>query len=209
MQYTITEQTIEVYGRTFHRMTAEWGNAGWIEAGASLPEDTNARVYDDTLIFAKAAKNTRGGWFHGGEFHDGAFHGGWFYDGWFYDGTFRGGAFRGGKFRGGEFYDGWFYGGEFHGGAFHGGAFRGGTFHGGAFHASPCCAQRHDGWMFVAKYVGEELRIWAGCHNFSWEEAVAHWNDDHRHGAESQRIIHFLKAQAEAERERDAQREQA
>ena len=169
MQYTITEQTIEVYGRTFHRMTAEWGNAGWIEAGASLPEDTNARVYDDTLIFAKAAKNTRGGWFYGGEFHDGAFHGG-----------------------------------EFHGGEFHGGAFRG-----GAFHASPCCAQRHDGWMFVAKYVGEELRIWAGCHNFSWEEAVEHWNDDHCHGAESQRIIHFLKAQAEAERERDAQRKQA
>ena len=116
-------------------------------------------------------------------------------------------CFKWGEFRGGVFYGGEFRGGVFYGGAFHGGAFHGGVFHGGAFYTSPCCAQRSDGYMFVAKYVDDDLRIWAGCRNFSWDEAVAHWNDDHERGAESQRIIHFLKAQAEAERERDAKRE--
>lgn len=104
----------------------------------------------------------------------------------------HGGVYRGGVYRDGEFRDG---------------VYRGGVFWGGKYWSSPCCAQRHDGYMFVAKYVDDELRIWAGCRNFSWDEAVAHWNDDHRHGAESQRIIHFLKAQADAERERDAGRE--
>ena len=56
----------------------------------------------------------------------------------------------------------------------------------------------------TAKVVDGELRVWAGCRNFSWVEAVAHWNDKHKYGAESQRIIHFLKAQAEAEASRDA-----
>ena len=100
-----------------------------------------------------------------------------------YGGAFRGGEFRGGEFRGGLFRDGLFQGGEFRG---------------GEFNSSPSCAQRSDGHMFVAKTVDGELRIWAGCRNFSWAKAVAHWNDDHRHGAESQRIIHFLKAQEEA-----------
>ena len=98
------------------------------------------------------------------------------------------------------------YGGEFWGGVFRDGWFRGGVFRGGVFWSSPCCALRSDGYMFVAKYVGPDLRIWAGCRNFSWGQAVAHWNDAHRHGAESQRIIHFLKAQAQAEAERDAKR---
>ena len=93
-----------------------------------------------------------------------------------------------------------------YGGEFRGGVFRGGVFWGGVFYSSPCCAQRSDGYMFVAKYVDGELRIWAGCRNFSWDQAVEHWNDDHYMGAESQRIIHFLKAQAEAERDRDAKR---
>ena len=98
------------------------------------------------------------------------------------------------------------YGGVFLDGVFWGGKFRGGVFWGGVFYSSPCCAQRSDGYMFVAKYVDGELRIWAGCRNFSWDQSVAHWNDDHYMGAESQRIIQFLKAQAEAERDRDAKR---
>lgn len=113
-------------------------------------------------------------------------HGGWFYGGWFYGGLFRGGVFHNGEFHGGRFY--------------------GGVFRDGIFYASPCCAQRSDGYMFVAKYVSGDLRIWAGCRNFSWDEARAHWNDEHKHGAETQRIIHFLKEQAEAERIRDASR---
>ena len=89
----------------------------------------------------------------------------------------------------------------------HGGTIWGGTINGGVFYQSPSMAQRSDGHCFIAKYVDGELRIWAGCRNFSWDEAVAHWHDNHERGAESQRIIHFLKAQAEAERDRDAARE--
>ena len=104
-----------------------------------------------------------------------------------------GGTFMGGTFRGGDFCGGRFWGGEFNGGTFMGGYFRGGT-----FNLSPACAQRSDGYMFVAHFVEGELRIWAGCRNFSWNEAIDHWSDDHDHGAETQRIIHFLKAQAQA-----------
>jgi hypothetical protein len=95
---------------------------------------------------------------------------------------------HGGTFRGGTFHGGWFRGGTFHGG----------DFRGGEFNKSPSTAQRSDGYVFVAKTVKEELRIWAGCRNFSWDEAVDHWNNDHPHGKESQRIIYFLKAQEEA-----------
>lgn len=52
-----------------------------------------------------------------------------------------------------------------------------------------------------------DLRIWAGCRNFSWGEAVGHWNDNHKHGRETQRIIKFLREQAEEERKRDRKRE--
>jgi len=97
-----------------------------------------------------------------------------------------------------EMWGGTFKGGEFMGGEFEGGKFMGGTFMGGTFNLSPACAQRSDGYMFVAHFVEGELRIWAGCRNFSWNEAIDHWSDDHDHGAETQRIIHFLKAQAQA-----------
>lgn len=102
----------------------------------------------------------------------------------------HGGTFRGGTFRGGVFW----------GGTFRGGVFRGGVFWGGVFTKSPSCAQRSDGYMFVAKRVGDDLRIWAGCRNFSWDEAVTHWgNPDHHMHEESMRIINFLKAQEEAQ----------
>jgi len=96
------------------------------------------------------------------------------------------------------------YGGTIRGGTIRGGTIWGGTIWGGTFYGTPCQATRHDGYVFTAKVVEGELRIWAGCRDFSWAEAVTHWNDNHRHGAESQRIIHFLKAQAEAEAIRDA-----
>ncbi len=214
--YIITDETKQEYGRTFHRMTRNGAPAGWIEAGGKLPTKTTAEIYGDTLIFAKAAANMLGGVFWDGVFHGGLFHDGVFWGGVFHGGVFWGGVFRGGVFHGGLFHDGVFRGGVFHGGVFWGGVFRGGVFRGGVFwggvfrngvfYSSPCCAQRSDGYMFVAKYVDGELRVWAGCRNFSWDQAVAHWNDSHRHGAESQRIIHFLRAQAEAERDRDAKR---
>ena len=95
--------------------------------------------------------------------------------------------------------------GVLYGGAeVYGGIIRGGDIKGGTFYGTPCQATRHDGYVFTAKVVEGELRIWAGCRDFSWAGAVTHWNDNHRHGAESQRIIHFLKAQAEAEAIRDA-----
>lgn len=191
--HTLTEEKIERYGRTFYRIRHAGGReGGWAEALDIIPADSTARFYRDALCFK------------GGEFRGGVFRGGVFWGG-----TFRGGEFWGGEFRDGEFRDGFFKGGLFLGGTFRGGEFLDGVFWGGVFYQSPCCAQRSDGYMFVAKYVDDDLRIWAGCRNFSWDEAVAHWNDDHRHGAESQRIIHFLKAQAEAERERDSKRKKA
>jgi len=157
------------YGRQFARTK----DGGWLEVGATLPKSSTAKISGDAIVFKRAARDMWGGTFMGG--------------------TFRGGDFCGGRFWGGEFNGGTFMGGEFNGGTFMGGYFRGGT-----FNLSPACAQRSDGYMFVAHFVEGELRIWAGCRNFSWNEAIDHWSDDHDHGAETQRIIHFLKAQAQA-----------
>ena len=177
---------LEKNGRTFDRVGPD---GGWLERGASLPKGSTATITGDAVVFKEAAANMHGGTFHagtfiGGGFHAGKFIAGVFLGGWFYGGTFYGGTFHAGTFHAGKFLGGWFYGGKFHG---------------GKFHKSPSCAMRADGHMFVAKIVDGELRIWAGCRNFSWGEAVAHWNDDHPYGAESQRIIHFLKEQEEAQ----------
>lgn len=51
-----------------------------------------------------------------------------------------------------------------------------------------------------------ELRVWAGCRDFSWDEAVEHWGKSHRLHEESTRIIEFLRTQVEA---RDPAQEQA
>jgi hypothetical protein len=199
--HTLTNEKIKRHGRTLYRIRhADGREGGWAETLDSIPPDSTAAFYGDALCF-------KGGEFRGGEFRGGVFDGGVFDGGVFYGGVFYGGTFHDGEFWGGLFYGGEFRGGKFWGGLFYGGAFHGGVFRGGVFYTSPCCAQRSDGYMFVAKYVDDDLRIWAGCRNFSWDRAVAHWNDDHPYGAESQRIIHFLKAQAEAERERDAKRE--
>ena len=193
--------TMEKYGRIFNR--AESG--GWLEVGAKLPRGSTAKISRDAVISARAAKNMHGGTFEGGTFLGGTFLGGTFRGGTFWGGTFEGGMFRGGTFwggtfRGGMFRGGMFEGGTFRGGMFEGGTFRGGMFGGGMFMLSPSTAQRSDGYVFVVHFVDDNLRIWAGCRNFSWDDAVSHWDDDHKHGAESQRIIHFLKAQAEAAR---------
>ena len=172
------------YGRQFARTK----DGGWLEVGATLPKSSTAKISGDAIVFKRAARDMWGGTFMGGTFRGGDFCGGDFWGG-----TFIGGDFFGGEFMGGDFCGGRFWGGEFNGGTFMGGYFRGGT-----FNLSPACAQRSDGYMFVAHFVEGELRIWAGCRNFSWNEAIDHWSDDHDHGAETQRIIHFLKAQAQA-----------
>ena len=107
-----------------------------------------------------------------------------------------------------EIYGGTIRGGTIEGGTIEGGTIYGGTIEGGIFYTSPCQATRRDGYVFTAKIINGDLRIWAGCRNFSWDDAVDHWNDHHIHGAETQRIIDFLRAQAEAEAERDAKRKQ-
>ena len=177
------------YGRQFARTK----DGGWLEVGATLPKSSTAKISGDAIVFKRAARDMWGGTFMGGTFRGGTFRGGDFCGGDFWGGTFIGGDFFGGEFMGGDFCGGRFWGGEFNGGTFMGGYFRGGT-----FNLSPACAQRSDGYMFVAHFVEGELRIWAGCRNFSWNEAIDHWSDDHDHGAETQRIIHFLKAQAQA-----------
>ena len=211
--HTLTDETLERYGRTFYRIRhADGREGGWAETLDSIPADSTARFYRDALCFKGGTfqgGEFMGGTFKGGTFEGGTFWGGMFQGGTFWGGTFQGGLFKGGTFKGGTFEGGTFWVGTFLGGVFQGGVFQGGVFRGGVFYQSPCCAQRSDGYTFVAKYVDDDLRIWAGCRNFSWDEAVAHWNDEHPHGAESQRIIHFLKAQAEAERERDSKREKA
>ena len=187
------------YGRQFARTK----DGGWLEVGATLPKSSTAKISGDAIVFKRAARDMWGGTFMGGTFRGGTFRGGDFCGGDFWGGTFIGGDFFGGEFMGGDFCGGRFWGGEFNGGTFMGGEFNGGTFmggyfRGGTFNLSPACAQRSDGYMFVAHFVEGELRIWAGCRNFSWNEAIDHWSDDHDHGAETQRIIHFLKAQAQA-----------
>lgn len=203
--HTLTGESITRHGRTFYRIRhANGREGGWAETLDSIPAESTAQFYGDALCFKGG--EFWGGKFWGGKFLGGEFRGGRFEGGEFWGGEFWGGRFRGGEFLGGKFLGGTFRGGEFRGGVFYDGEFWGGVFWGGVFYQSPCCAQRSDGYMFVAKYVDDDLRIWAGCRNLSWDEAVAHWNNEHRHGAESQRIIHFLKAQAETERERDKKR---
>jgi hypothetical protein len=182
------------YGLRFARTK----DGGWLEVGATLPKTSTAKISGEAIVFKSAAHEMWGGYFWGGTFMGGTFNGGTFMGGYFWGGTFNGGTFMGGYFRGGEFNGGTFMGGYFRGGEFNGGTFWGGEFWGGTFNLSPACAQRSDGYMFVAHFVEGELRIWAGCRNFSWNEAIDHWSDDHDHGAETQRIIHFLKAQAQA-----------
>ncbi len=95
--------------------------------------------------------------------------------------------------------DACFFGGEIWGGEIWGGVILGGVIKGGKHTQSPAMAQRSDGWCFIAHPVESELRIWAGCRDFSWDEAVAHWdNPQHSKRAESMRIINFLREQVEA-----------
>ena len=213
IRYKLTDETKIVRGVTVHRILWLSDNrlGGWIANPECLPQDGTAVLYDDATILNGNFRDGTflggefwGGEFWGGEFRGGEFFGGNFRDGEFWGGEFRGGEFFGGNFRDGEFWGGEFWGGEFWGGTFlggefWGGTFLGGTFLGGEFWSSPSCAQRSDGYMFVAKMVDGELRIWAGCRNFSWDEAVAHWGcQNHHHHAESMRIIEFLRAQEEA-----------
>lgn len=172
-RYKLLDETREYDGQTLRRIywIKEDRKGGWIGENAKLPQDTDAEIYGDALIIG----------------------------GIFLDGTFEGGIFRGGIFGGGTFQGGTFEGGTFLDGIFLDGIFQGGIFRGGEFYGSPSCAQRSDGYMFVAKIVEGDLRIWAGCRNFPWDRAVDHWSGDHPHGEESTLIIHFLKKQAERE----------
>jgi hypothetical protein len=118
------------------------------------------------------------------------------------DAIIRGGAILGGEIRGGTIRGGTILGGIIRGGFICGGVIRGGT-----FFTSPCQATRSDGYTFTAKVVDGELRLWAGCRDFSWDEAVSHWgNPEHTHRKESMRIIRFLRDQAKAEWARDKKR---
>ena len=127
----------------------------------------------------KNADGSKGGWVH----RDAKIHNN------IYVGELA--VFLGGVFRGGVF-----HGGVFRGGVFHGGVFRGGVFHGGVFYVTPPIATRHDGYVFTAKIVEGEMRIWAGCRNFSLAEALDHWGAGHRFSEESLAIVKFLETQA-------------
>ena len=69
--------------------------------------------------------------------------------------------------------------------------------YGGKHTKTVAMASRSDGWTFAA-YMAPKLRITAGCRNFSWAQAVAHWGDpQHYMHAESMLIINYLKAKVE------------
>jgi hypothetical protein len=96
-------------------------------------------------------------------------------------------------------FGGEFLGGVFLGGVFLGGEFLGGVFWGGEFRVSPVSTQRSDGYVFVCHEVDGDLRIWAGCRNFSIDKARAHWGDPNHHKhKESMAILESLLAMHEA-----------
>ena len=196
-RYELTGETKVKYGRTLHRVQwmADNREGGWITDEKHLPQDGAGVLYDDAEIYGGII---RGGTIYGGIIRGGIIEGG----------TIYGGIIRGGTIYGGTIYGGIIRGGTIYGGIIRGGTIYGGTIEGGIFYTSPCQATRRDGYVFTAKIINGDLRIWAGCRNFSWDDAVDHWNDHHIHGAETQRIIDFLRAQAEAEAERDAKRKQ-
>jgi hypothetical protein len=190
---------------------------GWIADDVEIPKGSTAEISDDVLILGGTIRGgmilggtiwggtieggtIRGGTIWGGTIEGGTIRGGTIRGGMILGGTIRGGTIEGGTIEGGTIEGGTIRGGAIRGGAIRGGTIEGGTIRGGVFTKSPSCAQRSDGYMFVAKIIESgELRIWAGCRNFSWDEAVAHWSTPgHPHSAESLRIINFLKEQENA-----------
>jgi hypothetical protein len=69
---------------------------------------------------------------------------------------------------------------------------------GGNHAITPAMAVRSDGFTFTAYITATELRIVAGCRDFSWPEATKHWGKSHPKHSESTRIIRFLRKQVEA-----------
>ena len=209
------KELISIYGGKVtdwkRHKNADGSKGGWVHRDAKIH---NNIYVGELAVFLGGV--FRGGVFHGGDFRGGVFHGGDFRGGVFHGGVFRGGVFLGGVFRGGVFHGGVFHGGVFHGGVFrggvfhggvflggvfrggvfHGGVFRGGVFRGGYFYVTPPIATRHDGYVFTAKIVEGEMRIWAGCRNFSLAEALDHWGAGHRFSEESLAIVKFLETQA-------------
>ena len=71
--HTLTDETITRLGRTLYRIRhADGREGGWAETLDSIPPNSTAKFYGDTLCFRDAT-------FFGGEFHDCVLFDGEFY----------------------------------------------------------------------------------------------------------------------------------
>ena len=197
----IMDKTREAYGRTFYRLLWDGEEGGWAETLDSFPlfGICRGRVYNDALIFAEArvrGGRVTGGWVLGGLVRGGRVTGGVVSG----NAVVRGGVVSGGEVSGNAVVSGGLVsGGVVSGNAVvSGGLVSGGEVRGGVHTCSPAMAQRSDGYCFIVHPVDGELRVWAGCRDFSWDEAMAHWNEEHQHHAETMRILKFLREQVEA-----------
>ena len=186
-KYELTADTKIHAGTTLHRIRAlksfgpiaagELG--GYIERETNLAQDGNAWVCGDARVYGNA-RVCGDAWVYGNAQVNG--------NAWVY-GDAR------------VYGDAWVYGdAQVHGDArVYGNAQVSGNaqVYGGKHIKTVAMASRSDGWTFAA-YMAPELRITAGCRNFSWAQAVAHWGGpQHYMHAESMLIINYLKAKVE------------
>ena len=97
-------------------------------------------------------------------------------DGEWQDGVWQGGLWRGGVWRGG---------------VWHGGVWRDGEWHGSATRQCVILGDDLRGYRFIAEYISE-LRIKAGCRDFSFDEARAHW-ESKQYTKNKVLIMHMLE----------------
>ena len=79
-----------------------------------------------------------------------------------------------------DFYGAYLGGADLRGANLRGANFRGANL-GGAYLGNQWIVQggtRSDGYQFMlTNFTGEGVRVRAGCRNFTWAQAIAHWTD--------------------------------
>lgn len=167
----------------------------WLKEAKTVDEDVSI---ENNIVIWRGGVWLDGVWYGGvwrsGMWLDGEWRGGEWYGGVWYGGVWRGGEWRGGVWRDGVWRDGMWYGGEWldgvwldgerrggvwRDGEWYGGEWRGGEWLDGEWYGSNTrqmvvLGDDLRGYRFVAEFVSE-LRIKAGCRNFSFEKARAHW----------------------------------
>ena len=173
---------------------------GWVADAATVSDAVfvgpQARVASGTI----EGGIIRGGTLRGGTLRGGIIRGGTILGGTIEGGTILGGTIEGGTILGGTLRGGIIRGGTIWGGTIERGTIWGGTIWGGSVvKVTPPSAGRSDGYMFlVLAQEDGTVRVTAGCHNFTFDEARAHWSATRGGtplGDETFRILAFLEAQ--------------